>query len=169
MNKIMIAMILGTVGLMAQFTPVPLGTVTMPTPVFETKARRAFQKQVVFDLSKGGRTFTSSLQIPAGKVLVIEHVTAQAWQESNDYRDNFPTMFTLTLTSRVDNEVVAHYVPFTGRGIVNYQNLGYLACEKTQLYHDGGSTPLVVTLSRVYHPFPGNATISISGYLVDAN
>jgi hypothetical protein len=152
-----------------QITTGPIGVFSPPTPVVEVKARQAFQKQIVFDLSKGDGDFKASIPVPAGKILVIEHVTSHAHQKfyMADWSNGAPTTFTLFLTTKVDSDTVAHFIPYSNRNLVNYNSQAFLASERTQIYHEGG-TPLVVNLSRTFYTIPGSCWVSISGYLVDA-
>ena len=123
----------------------------------------AYQDEAFADINPGaydqGVFFKN---VPAGKRLVIEHVSVRA---------ELPPGQTAraTIVVSLNGEAATHYLVMVGQGTVISQPTNravFVASQEMRLYVDAATGP-GVNVERDNANEPGNAYASISGYLVD--
>lgn len=135
----------------ASLPAVELDTTT-PLQVFDVD-NPAFQPfQIHFPLG----TDSPQLTVPAGKRLVIEHVTGNAFSSGD--------VFWMAVLTTAGGEFASHLFPMTKVGVAPSGNNVYVASAQTRIYADPGTN---VSIQPDAIGPPSQRFSSISGYLVD--
>ncbi len=119
-----------------------------------------FHEETVLVLPDGFGGENAFIAIPAGKVLVVEHVSAIGTAPNDQF-----IAFSLGTRLSPDTVRVPHYLNATRSGITG--GLIYQLSQQGRFYHDVGT--LSVRAERQSGPTAGELTFrfTVSGYLVD--
>jgi hypothetical protein len=153
------------VGLAGTPTVLLGNTASSPIPVFEMgrPALEAFQQFFMFDIDNLGNQ--QRFDIPAGKRLVVEYVSAMIGTELNEEA----TDFWLTGTFLDSADGIEHFFPpvFVGTSTIGAHPRRYVVSAQTHFYLD--QTVVVTALRSVNTQGATDASVrgSVSGYLVD--
>ena|SRR5215211_3068334 len=145
--------------------PVPVKAVDEPLPVRvvnDFRAQNAFQKCLEDDLEPGFEV-PFNFEIPDGKRLVIELITAQVLVPAGERAR-------LRLVTYSGTDVYKFDLALTSQGRVGGQAEVLVATHAIRAYADKHPSPnedFQVNVNRDNKETPGHALICVSGYLVD--
>lgn len=119
-----------------------------------------------FDTSHSNSTgnsdqLTFSFDVPAGKRLVIEFVTAYASVPPGQ------NIWFLTVQTTTPDGATAHYIPVVAQGADVGGNSRFSAAQQTKMFAEAGTDHVGVAIARNSSTGSMSAGCSISGHLID--
>ncbi len=134
-------------------------TVSAPVPVRDVDKREPFATQVHLSVAAGDLSGGASVPVPAGKLLVIECVTASAnVYPGQDVRYFVVTQFGETATT--------HYVPGRGQAMEFPGGLTEITNAQQVRFFADPQTNVGIAVRRNSAQNAASADVTISGYLV---
>lgn len=121
----------------------------------DDRLRQIFQTQITVNLTPGSFGDHLAIQIPAGKRLVIEHVSVAGI-------DNGEEHLRYEITTQANTVQATHRLVSYQQGIPNF----YYASQEMRVYGDPSSL-VIFGVNRPYGIGTASATMTVSGYFVD--
>jgi hypothetical protein len=126
-------------------------------------AQQAYQESAVTSFGEGAASVALSFSpVPAGKRLVIEHVTVEAQVPVGETAR-------CAIVTHLDDGAVAHTLVMHDQGVVPdppFDRQSFVASQSVRLYGSQGAAP-AVSVFRTSPNGPAPVLATISGYLVD--